>query len=226
MESLEVTGRTASEAIEKALALLGKTRDEVDISVLSEGSRGILGIGGEDARVLVSARAEIEEPKAPVIDPRVVGETARTILENILGGMQMDAVVDIVDLPTSAQTEGFVAALDISEADEIGTLIGRRGETLSALQFLTNLIVGKKLKKWSKVLVDVEGYRARRESSLRALAERVAARVQETGRPMPLEAMPPNERRIVHLALQNHTGIVTASQGEGDQRRVVVSPRT
>lgn len=235
MESLEVSARTVNEAIEKALVRLGKNRDEVDISVLSEGSRGILGIGSEDARILVSPRepAPVAAPteQAAVAAPpdvttsRDVPEIARDVVENLLAGMRVTADVMVQDVPNEATEQGFSVALDIEGAEDVGILIGRRGETLSAIQFLTTLIVAKKVGKWSKVLVDVEGYRSRREVSLRNLATRVASRVQETRQPMALEAMPPNERRVIHLALQNHPSVTTASTGEGDQRRVVVTPK-
>src|SRR5579884_1035297 len=192
VESLEVTARTVSEAIEKALTKLGKTRDEVDISVLSEGSRGILGIGGEDARILVSPREPFVVPTPKQTPGPAAGqyeETARSVLENLLGGMRISAEVEIRPIPETAADEGFVAALDIVKPEDVGILIGRRGETLSSLQFLTTLIVAKKLGKWGKILVDVEGYRGRREVSLRNLATRIASRVQETRQPMALEAM-------------------------------------
>ena len=238
MESLEITARTVNEAIEKALARLGKTREDVDISILSEGSRGILGIGGEDARILVSPRepfvvpppppepsARPVRPAGPTVSSDRVAEVARDVLENILAGMSVPAEVEQKQIPEGAADEGFAVALDIVGIDEVGSLIGRRGETLSALQFLTTLVVSRQVGKWSKILVDVEGYRERRDASLRSMATRIAQRVQQTRQPMALEAMPPNERRIVHLALQEHPAVTTASTGEGDQRRVVISPK-
>jgi spoIIIJ-associated protein len=230
VESLEVTARTVSEAIEKALSKLGKTREEVDISVLSEGSRGILGIGGEEARILVSPRDLAPAPapsaaRASAPTSQQYAEVARDVLENLLGGMRISAEVEIKPVPSAAAQEGFVAALDIVKPEDVGILIGRRGETLGAIQFLTTLIVAKKVGKWGKILVDVEGYRSRREVTLRNLATRIASRVQETRQPMALEAMPANERRIVHLALQNHPAVTTASTGEGDERHVVISPK-
>jgi len=240
VESLEVTARTVNEAIDKALSRLGKSRDEVVISILSEGSRGILGIGGEEARILVSLRAVEPEPEpepapAPIAEavsvarPKPstdqIGETAREILENLLAGMNVDGEVESRPVPSDASEEGISAYLDIVGAEDVGILIGRRGETLGSLQFLTNLIASRKVGKWSKVLVDVEGYRVRRESALRNLALRIAQRVQQTRQPMALEAMPPNERRIVHLTLQNHPAVTTASTGDGDQRHVVIQPK-
>jgi spoIIIJ-associated protein len=251
LESLEVTARTVNEAIDKALTQLGLTRDQVVVSVLSEGSRGILGIGQEDARILVSPREPIAprpppapapapasvstvspEPVAPPARPRPqlsseqVADLARDVLDNLLSGMRIPAEVEILPVPQNARDEGFQVMLNIVVGtDDVASLIGRRGENLSAIQFMTTLILAKKAGKWTKVLVDVEGYRQRREQSLRSLAARIAQRVQQTHQPMALEAMPPNERRIVHLALQSHPAVTTASTGEGDQRRVVISPK-
>jgi spoIIIJ-associated protein len=239
VESLEVTGRTVREAIEKALTRLGRTRDEVEVSILSEGSRGILGIGGEDARILVSpkelppeeppvAEVEVEEedeearPGRPSVEE--ITDTAAEIVETILASLRLDAEVEAHPATSDAVQSGFVSYLNIV-GDDLGLLIGRRGETLASLQFITNLILGKRLRRWAKVQLDVEGYRTRREQMLRGLAQRMAARVQETGVPVTLEAMPANERRIVHLTLNNHPYVSTASFGEGDQRRVVIAPK-
>jgi spoIIIJ-associated protein len=235
VESLEVTGRTVKDAIERALALLGRSRDEVEVSILSEGSRGILGIGGEDARILVSPREyppeeepveEVEEDEAAAARPSAeeITDTAAEIVETILASLHLDAEVEAHPASADAAQSGFVAYLNVV-GDDLGILIGRRGETLASLQFVTNLILGKRLRRWAKVQLDVESYRSRREQTIRGLAQRMAARVQETGVPMTLEAMPANERRIVHLTLNNHPYVSTASFGEGDQRRVVISPK-
>lgn len=220
VESLEVTARTVNEAIAKALTQLGKRRDEVEISVLSEGSRGILGIGGEDARILVSPR-EMVTAKPTAEDVAAVGQE---VVQTLVDWMGLDAGVEVGPVSRDAAQNGFGAYLNVV-GDDLGILIGRRGETLSALQFVTNLIVGKRLRRSAKVQVDVEGYRVRREQTLQGLAQRMAARVQETGLPITLEAMPASERRIVHLALADHPFVSTASHGEGDQRRVVISPK-
>lgn len=235
VESLEVTARTVNEAIEKALNRLGKLREDVDVAVLSEGSRGILGIGAEDARILVSPR----EPILPVVAPTPatpapirppplsvgeVADVAQETLEGLLAGMGITADVEIQPMPAATAEDGFVAMLDIVGAEDVGILIGRRGDTLGALQFLVTLMVSRKVGRWSKVLVDVEGYRVRRESSLRTLAIRMAQRVQQTHQPIPLEAMPPNERRIVHLTLQDNPAVATSSIGEGEDRHIVISP--
>ena len=121
-------------------------------------------------------------------------------------------------------TDDSPILLDVA-GDDLGILIGRRGETLSSIQFLLNLMVGKNLDSWVRIVVDVEGYKARREESLRSLAERVAERVRRTGQTIALEPMPPNERRIVHMALQNSPYVTTESSGYGEDRRISVMPK-
>jgi spoIIIJ-associated protein len=166
LESLEVTARTVNEAIDKALTQLGLTRDQVVVSVLSEGSRGILGIGQEDARILVSPREPIAprpppapapapasvstvspEPVAPPARPRPqlsseqVADLARDVLDNLLSGMRIPAEVEILPVPQNARDEGFQVMLNIVVGtDDVASLIGRRGENLSAIQFMTTLI--------------------------------------------------------------------------------------
>lgn len=220
MESLEVSAKTVNEAIQQALATLGKSREEVDISVLSEGSRGILGIGGEDARILVSVR----EPQQEEIKASDMGETAKEVLEKLLAGMRINARVNVRATSSTPSSDGSHLTLDI-EGDDLGSLIGRRGETLSSLQFITNLIVGKMLHRWTRIAVDVSGYRVRRQEILKGLALRMAERVQLTRQPIALEAMPAHERRIVHLALSGHPHATTQSIGEGEDRKVVIVPK-
>ena len=111
------------------------------------------------------------------------------------------------------------------EGEDLGVLIGRRGETLAAIQYLTRLMVNHRLRRWTNRVVDVEGYKARREDQLRNLAERMAERVVSSGRAVALEAMPARERRIVHITLRNHPQVTTQSVGEGEQRKVTIIPR-
>lgn len=220
MESLEVSAKTVNEAIQQALAMLGKTREEVDISVLSEGSRGILGIGGEDARILVSIRPSQEERP----EGEDIAKIGKEVLEKLLTAMRIRARVNVRTTSSTASSDGSHLTLDI-EGDDLGILIGRRGETLSSLQFTTNLIVGKKLHRWTRITVDVSGYRVRRQEILKGLALRMAERVQLTRQPVALEAMPAHERRIVHLALTGHPYATTQSIGEGEDRKVVIVPK-
>lgn len=232
-ESVEFTGKTVDEAVEKALAALGKTRDQVEITVLSEGSRGLLGIGGESARVAVRVLPEPARPEPKPAQPPVVEKAedealvavAKETLETILRLMGVKARVEVlrnVELP-GVDRVPFV--LDVQGDEDLGILIGRRAETLSALQYLTRLIVGHKTKMWSDFAVDVQQYRVRRGHALQSLAHRMAERVQETHRAVALEAMPPAERRIVHLALRDHPHVVTQSIGEGENRKVMILPK-
>ncbi|MCL4535037.1 MAG: protein jag [Bacteroidetes bacterium] len=220
MESLEITAKSVREAIEIAVARLQVPEDRLEISILSEGSRGILGIGGESARILVSVRgAEAEPPSAERIK-----EVAQEVLQTILDGMHIPASVTVRKPAEAAGPDEEPVVLDIT-GENMGILIGRRGETLSCLQFLTNLIVGRRLQYWPRVIVDVEGYRLRREEYLSGLARRVADRVRTRRQPVTLDPMPAHERRVVHLALRNSPYVTTESIGEGDERRVVISPK-
>jgi spoIIIJ-associated protein len=217
MESVDVSARTVDEAVEKALAQLGLDRSEVEIEVIKEGRTGILGIGGEEARVLVRPK---EEAGLEGEDVRYALE----VLETLLSLLGIDASVGVREPETPGDGVGLVkAVLDVS-GEDLGILIGRRGDTLASLQYLVNLIVGRRLKAKTAFGVDVEGYRRRREQSLRKLALHMADRVKGTGQTVTLEPMPPNERRIVHLALARDSTVITESIGEGENRKVVIYP--
>jgi spoIIIJ-associated protein len=234
-ESLEITAKTVREATDRALERLGRRLDEVIVTVLSEGRSGILGIGGEDARILVSVKEPVPSPAisnagvaslpSNTIDSATPAETDETdpvetgqrVLESLLLRMRIFADVDIVERESGP-------VLNVV-GDDLGLLIGRRGNTLSALQFITNMIVARRVRKWSRLTVDVEDYRVRREQTLRGVAQRMAERVQQTGQPFALEAMPASERRIVHMTLAHHPYVTTASIGEGEDRKVVISPK-
>ena len=249
MESVEVSAKTVEEAVQQALTRLGRSRDEVEVTVLSEGHRRILGfVRGENARVKVSVldpgasapprpvapRPATPRPVSrPAASPPPASESgpikiegpaavAKDTMEELLDNMGINAVV--MARGGSGDDDSPIL-LDIV-GEDLGILIGRRGETLSSLQFLLNLMVGKRLNSWVRVLIDVEGYRARREESLRSLATRVADRVRRTGQTMALEPMPPNERRIVHMTLQGNPYVTTESSGYGEDRRVNVMPRS
>lgn len=213
MESLEVSAKTVPEAIALALARLGLTREEVQVSVLSEGRQGLWGIGSEDARVLVTPLKK-EPDLAPL---------AQEVLEELLARMGVAAQVTLRSAGGSDQGP-TPPVLDIHGQD-LGILIGRRGATLTALQFITNLILSHRLRQRVQVTVDVESYRVRREASLRGLAERMAERVRTTQQPVTLEAMPAHERRIVHLALAGSPHVSTQSIGQDDDRKVVIVPQ-
>lgn len=220
MESVEATGKTVEEAVEHALEQLGRSREEVEVTVLSEGRAGVLGIGAEEARVVVTPA----QPPGPARTESVaaIAQIARQALQEILDLMQLDARAELV----SAESQDGTPTVSLAvTGDSLGILIGRHGETLAALQFLLGLIVNRRAGRWTRVLVDVEGYRERRKKLVHDLALRAADRAQRYRQPIVLDPMIPSERRIVHLALADHPGVTTHSIGEGDHRRVVVTPK-
>lgn len=221
MRSLEKSARTTSEAVELALAELGVGRDQVDVEILSEGRPGLLGLGAEEARVRVTLREE----KATAPPPEDVTAAGQEVLEKVLSLLGLEATVEVRSSSAYGMAEGQVSCvLDIQGPDP-GILIGRRGNTLFALQYLVNLILSKRYRSRVKAFVDVEGYRRRRQDSLRSLALRMAEQVRSTGQAVTLEAMPPHERRLVHVALQAHPDVITESVGEGENRKVIITPR-
>jgi spoIIIJ-associated protein len=152
---------------------------------------------------------------------------AKEIVRELLGRMGVTADVVAVDNPSSVPLDPEdppTIFIDVLGRD-LGMLIGRRGEHLAQIQYLVNLLANRRLETWTRIVVDVEGYRSRREESLIGLAERVARQVARSRRPIVLEPMPPNERRIVHLTLRTHPDVTTQSNGEGNLRRVTVQPR-
>ncbi len=218
MESPEVSGRSVEEAIERALKQLGLRRDQVEVTVLKKGKPGFLGLGAEDATVRViplRSGAEVND----------VAALAKSVSEELLGLMKLDAKVELKssDLDeTGPETKSI--ALEI-RGDDLGILIGRRGESLASLQYIIRLIVARYQKAKVPIALDVEGYKQRRYRVLRDLALRLAQKVKSTGQSVTLEPMLPDERRVVHLALSVHPDVTTQSIGEGESRKVVIVPR-
>lgn len=204
MKVAEKTAKTLEEAIEACLVELGAQRDQVSIEVLEEpGKKGLFGLfGSRLARVKVSYEN----------DP---GALACDFLKKLTTAMAVDAGFEVF-----RREEQII--INITGSD-LGILIGRRGDTLDAIQFLTNLAVAKKLSDRTRIIIDVEGYRKRREETLVKLANRLAEKVKKTGHRIVLEPMSPQERRIIHTALQNEWKISTFSEGEEPHRRVVIS---
>ena len=211
MKTIETTARTPEEAIELALKELDADRGQVEIDVVSRGKSGILGIGSEPAKVRVTVLEDA---------PDIVN-VATDVIQNLISKMGVEAVVRL----KQAHNDDLDGPVFDIEGDDSGLLIGRRGETLRALQFLVRFITSRKLDERANLLVDVEGYQERRYESLANLAQRVAQRVGSSRRPITLEPMPPNERRAVHMALAEHPDVTTESVGEGDSRQVVVQPK-
>lgn len=213
--TVEASGKNVDEAVENGLAELGLERHEVTIEVLSEGRAGLFGIGGEQARVRL-ATVSFDQPEGEDV------AYAHQVLQELLERMHIDADVTVRPAETPGDGVGLVkAVLDIN-GEDLGILIGRRGATLASLQYMLNLMVSRRYKDNGPFGVDVEGYRRRREESLRELAFRMAERVRQTGRSVTLEPMPPNERRIVHLALAKDPTVGTLSVGEGESRKVAI----
>ena len=276
----EFRGKSVEDATEVGLAALGLQRSQVEIEILSRGSRGLLGFGAEDARVRITpiptadreapAKRETSAPKPPkppkpakpaapaaeepppaapvppaapaqprtptARQPAAVAE-ASDLSEEQVGAVAaelLQGMLDRMDVRAKVQVVAYRGVLDADqdaplvlniEGEDLGILIGRRAETLAALQYLTRLMVNHRVHRWINLVVDVEGYKARREEQLVRLAERMAERVVNTGRAVAMEAMPPRERRIVHITLRNHPQVTTQSVGEGDQRKVTIVPR-
>jgi spoIIIJ-associated protein len=217
LRELEISAKTVEEATRVALAQLEVTRDEVDILVLKKGKSGLLGMGAEDAKIKVILLYDDEA------QPGARGEaadTARQVLIDILHAMGIQATVDV----TGSGSEGAPVTLNI-EGDDLGVLIGRRGQALASLQYLVRMIVAEKLKKWVSVDVDVDWYKKRHYESLRKIALRMAEQVAKRRRPITMEPMPPDERRIVHITLADDPDVMTESTGFGDGRCVVIQAR-
>src|SRR5262245_21157103 len=225
MKSIEISARTVAEAIQLALAQLGKDRDEVAIEVLEA--------GGDDEEALVRVTVVDDDEVAQVSQEQSVAENdvekiARRILEDLLERMDVQAYVTAVrtTVPGQRGDPEETITLHVEGADEeaMGLLIGRRGETLRSVQFMVNLLVSRRVQQWPQVVVDVGNYRQRRQESLEGLARRMAERVRQSGRPLTLEPMGAYERRIVHLALRADPTVYTESSGEGENRKVVIYP--
>lgn len=200
--SVEKTGKTVNEAVESALNELGISREEAEIEVEEEGSKAVLGIfGGKEAKVKVTAKKNIKRE-------------AEEFLKMIFDNMKIEANL------VTEETEDTVK-IDIS-GEDIGILIGRRGETLDSMQYLTNLVVNKEKDNYKRVILDIENYRAKREDVLKSLAQKMADKVLRYRKNITLDPMNPYERRIIHAYLQNVDGVETTSIGEEPNRKVVI----
>jgi len=205
MEGIEIAAATVEQAIEKAEAELRLNRDQFKVEVIREGKSGILGVGGREALIRVTP---LSLPKEDMV--KRVAEILDTLVT--LLGVQGKVEVLSDELPL---------ALDI-KGDDLGILIGRRGQTLTSLEYVTKLIVVGRFKTWVPLTVDVEGYKKRRRDSLQKLALYLAEQVKSKRRAITMEPMPPDERRIVHLTLADNPEVTTQSIGVGEDRKVVI----
>jgi len=261
-QEIEVTGPDIDEAISTGLQKLGVSRDQVEIEIIDEGRRGLLGIGGREAvvslKVVTAPKPaskptkpqakpqppQVEEPQAKepvdpsppeprsqekvaleaVAPPAEESDTAATLVRELLDLMKVDATVS-TDLTEPDDLTGKQLAIVDIKGDDLSVLIGPRGETLDALQYISRLMVGHRLQQRAHFVIDIEGYRERRQQALTRLAERMAAKAVKRGNPVTLEAMPAHERRIIHMALRESPEVKTESTGEGKRRRVRIYPR-
>ena len=204
---VEVTAKTVNEAITEACRKFGVTSDKLDYQIVEEGSSGFLGIGSKPA--VIKAAVKVEEIS--------VEEVAKNFLRDVFEAMNMEVAVDV-----KYDEEGRKMDIDLA-GDEMGVLIGKRGQTLDSLQYLVSLVVNKESDEYVRVKVDTEDYRQRRKETLENLAKNIAYKVKKTRRPVSLEPMNPYERRIIHSALQNDKYISTHSEGDEPFRKVVVT---
>lgn len=226
MASVETSGPTVDDAIDAALEKLDLDEDQVELEILSEGG------DGAPARVRATPRTEVaaaleRPPSVGTEDGEAewdesLATAGREIVEDLLDYMGFPGEVDVL----GASKEGGTPTLSMAivDGESMGALIGRRGETLQAFQFITQLLVNRRLGHWTRVLLDIEGYRSRRERYLKDTALRAAEKAMRYRESIELDPMIPSERRIVHLTLAGHESVTTHSEGEGDNRRIIVEP--
>ena len=204
MEYIEVSAKTVDEPLTETSITLGITSNELEYEVIEKGSTGFLGIGSKDAVIKVRKRFSVEE-------------TVKEFLKSVFSAMNME--VEII-----VKVDENEKVIDVElKGEDMGILIGKRGQALDSLQYLTNLAVNKHSENYYKVKVDTEDYRKRRKDTLENLAKNIAYKVKRTKRSVDLEPMNPFERRVIHSALQNDKFVTTHSEGEEPYRHVVVT---
>ena len=204
MEFIEVSAKTVEDALTDASVQLGITSDQLEYEIVEKGSSGFLGIGSKNAVIRVKVKSSIEDE-------------VRKFLTSVFNAMNMEVEIII----NKNEDEKF---LDVElKGDDMGVLIGKRGQTLDSLQYLTSLAINKHRDEYYKVKIDTEYYRKRRKDTLENLAKNIAYKVKRTKRPVSLEPMNPFERRVIHSALQNDKYVTTHSEGEEPYRHVVVT---
>jgi len=244
--TLEIIAPTVEEALAQGLTQLSLPADAVTVEVLDTGSKGIFGLGGRQVRVRLIVNTlskESDEPASPEkptlpskVEPVSEGQPespaheidrliniTEDVVSKLLHYLGLQAQVS-AHYGTSDREESPPVCVDI-RGDDLGVLIGRRSETLNAFQYLTGLIVSNEMEQWVRLIIDVEGYRTRREHQLRLMARRMTDQVIKTGRRHVLEPMPANERRIIHIELHDHPQVTTESVGEEPNRKVTIIPK-
>lgn len=210
MKVIEVEGRTSDDATKKALAELGiRDSSKINIEVIDKGKSGIFGFGvSRPAKVRIYYNENIED----------VGERVRTILVDLLEKMGIDGKVKDIK---EGESKVYV---ELESGNSSGLIIGKKGKTLEALQFMINLMINNTTGSEKKIILDIEAYREKREKALKKMSRDMAYKVVRTGRPLTLEPMNPFERRLIHLTLQNDKRVTTKSEGQGIYRKIKISP--
>jgi spoIIIJ-associated protein len=211
MKVIEVEGRTVDDATKKALAELGITNaSKVTIDVIDEGKSGIFGFGvSRPAKIRLYYNTESKD----------IGDSIKEVIPNIMKRMEIDCTIADVK---EGESKVYI---ELESKSSSGLIIGRKGKTLEALQFIVNLIVNHKTGSDKRIILDIESYRAKRERALRKMSKDIAFKVIKTGNPWTLEPMNPFERRLIHLTLQNDTRVTTKSEGQGIYRKVTILPK-
>ena len=204
MEFIEISAKTVDEALTEAVIKLGTTHDKIEYEVVEEGSSGFLGIGKRDAVIKARRKNDVED-------------NIREFLSKVFDAMELT-----VEILIEKEEDGKTVNVEL-KGDDMGVLIGKRGQTLDSLQYLTNLAVNKTSEEYVKVKIDTEDYRKRRRETLENLARNIAYKVKRTKHPVSLEPMNPFERRVIHSTLQNDKFVTTHSEGEEPYRHVVVT---
>ena len=207
---LEREGKTVSEAIINVCEELGITRNEIDVQVLQEGSKGILGIGGKEARVRITViRSEVSEK----------GLRAKKALEGILGFIVSTHSVDLKESPDKIK-------LDVKISDDKGLLIGKKGEMIKAMEYIVGKISSRSCEdgKQKRVSIDIDGYKRRREEAISRIAKETARKVRKIGKPITLDPMTAFERRITYITLKHEHGIGFETKGAGGEKRIIINP--
>lgn len=247
----EFIAPTVEEAIEQGAKTLGIAQDMLDVEVLDQGSKGLFGLGSRQARVRLSIRnGEEEEPESkprsekPIVEKPITAKPtsvkpspivkehdksdkdpilklAEDVVWELLQKMHIEAKVEAKFVAPIDERDQRMVQVEILGRD-LSILIGRRSETLNSLQYISSLIVAKEHGEWVPLMIDVQGYRERRERQLKVLARRMAEQVVHTGRRQNLEPMPANERRVIHIELRNHEFVTTESVGEEPNRKVTI----
>ncbi|MEZ0395454.1 MAG: RNA-binding cell elongation regulator Jag/EloR [Anaerolineales bacterium] len=234
--TLEVIAPTVEEAVNQGLSELGLPPEAVEVEVLDSGARGLFGLGGRQVRVRLTVKGEATDSavttQAEPVDtsPQQAAETDDELLR--LAEQTVAELLNRMKIPArlstrygEADADGRRPVLVDIRGDDLGVLIGRRAEILNALQYIVNLIVSKQMESWVQIVIDVEGYRMRRDRQLRQMARRMAEQAVRTGRRQVLEPMTASERRIIHLELRDHPQVLTQSIGEEPARKVTIVPK-